>query len=36
MGTETLIYVFGKRVLCVIFGVTADYTKIPIVNAVAC
>ena len=36
MVTETLICLFGKRVLCVIFGVRANYTKIPIMNAVSC
>ena len=34
MVTETLIYLFGKCGLCVIFGVRAKYTKIPILNAV--
>ena len=36
MVTETLIRLFGKRVLCVIFGIRANYTKIPILNAVTC
>ena len=34
--TETLICPFGKHVLCVIFGVRADYTTIPILYAVTC
>ena len=34
MVTETLICLFSKRVFCVIFGVGANYTKIPILNAV--
>ena len=34
MVTETLICLFGKSVLCVIFGVRANYTKIPIMYAV--
>ena len=36
MVTETLICLFGKRVLCVIFGARGNYTKIPILNAVTC
>ena len=36
MVTETLIYLFHKRVLCVTFGVRANYTKIPILYAVTC
>ena len=36
MVTETLICLFGKCVLSVIFGVRANYTKIPILNAVTC
>ena len=36
MVTETPLYLFGKHVLCVTFGVRADYTKIPILYAVTC
>ena len=36
MVTETLICVSGKRVVCAIFGVRANYTKIAILNAVTC
>ena len=34
--TETLGCLFGKRVLCVTFGVRANDTTIPILYAVTC
>ena len=36
MVTEPLICLFGKCVLCGIFAVRANYTKIPILHAVSC
>ena len=36
MVTQTFICLFGQRVLCVIFGVMVDYTKIPILYAITC
>ena len=36
MITEMLICLFDAHVLCVIFGVRANYTKIPILNAETC
>ena len=35
MVTETLIRLFGKCVLGVTFGVRANYTKIPMMNAIS-